>query len=60
MTKTHALTMLLKLGPLTTKEMVEITGWSSAQVSNVRMYLKKQGILRKSRLFNGWYVASTN
>jgi hypothetical protein len=60
MTKAHALKRLLQLGPLTTQQMVEITGWTPEQVSNVRMYLKKQGILRKSRLFNGWYVATTN
>ena len=56
MTRTYALHQLLKHGPLTLDEMVEITGWPAKQVRSIKNNLRYTGRIRKARLFNGWYA----
>ena len=54
MTKQYALHQLLKHGPLTKIEMVEITGWDKAQVIRAFKGLREKRMVRRSALFNGW------
>ncbi len=54
MTKQYALHQLLKHGPLTHHEMVEITGWTATQVADAFNRLRKKRKIRRAVLFNGW------
>lgn len=46
MTRTYAAKRLLEHGPLTFGQLVEITGWTSAQVSTTLAALDKSGMLQ--------------
>lgn len=48
MTRTYAAKRLLEHGPLTFGQLVEITGWTYAQVSSVLLCLDKAGLLEVS------------
>jgi predicted transcriptional regulator len=56
MTRRHALMQLLKHGPMTMAEMLEVTGWTYEQVKRTKEWLASKGLIRKARLFNGWYA----
>lgn len=45
MTRTHALRQLLALGPLTFRELREITGWPPRQTSGLLRYLQDFGFV---------------
>lgn len=48
MTRTYATRRLLEHGPLTRREIVEITGWSGAAVSHAILSLWRAGGLLRS------------
>jgi predicted transcriptional regulator len=47
MSRTHALKKLLEHGPLTRREIVEITGWKAKQVHFTLAYLSQTGAIVK-------------
>jgi predicted transcriptional regulator len=47
MTRTHALKKLLEHGPLTRREIIEITGWNPKQVHYTLAYLSNFGFIFK-------------
>ena len=49
MTRTYALKRLLEHGPLTMREIVRITRWTSAQVGSALFGLEKSGLLDKEK-----------
>lgn len=46
MTRTYALLRLLELGPLTRKEIREISGWTEARVQGLISYLSNMDRIR--------------
>lgn len=56
MTRMHALQQLLKHGPLTFAEMVEVTGWTKEQVTRTKKNLVEKRLVRRARLYKGWYA----
>lgn len=47
MTRTYAARRLLEHGPLTTSEMVEITGWGKSTVHWIIFQLEAIGVVRR-------------
>ena len=54
MTRTYALKRLLEHGPMTTDEIIEVTGWGKNATVYSLKHLRRYGLIRKAVLFNGW------
>ena len=49
MTRSYALLKLLEHGPLSRREIIEITGWTEKQVHSVLQYLVELGKISKDK-----------
>ena len=58
MTRAHACTQLLRLGPLSLGQVVEITGWPYKAARYTLKHLSAQGVIYFNPLIGGYAVAS--
>ncbi len=60
MTRTHAAIQLLRLGPLTRPEFIEITGWGVKRSDETLQLLRETGqIGYRGTSQSGYYLANT-
>lgn len=60
MTRAHAVTQLLRLGPLSFRQIVEITGWQYRQARHTVDHLREKGVIYFNALVGGYAVSKEN